>query len=180
MPKDNAARQTEQPATKEIPLCGTCGSDKVVRDAWAVWNVEAQDWELQQVFVDAFCHACEQACGLNWKPRPTETRTDTIRRLNDALRTGESHDGTVVITSGVQAEGPAFVAAARKAVAEFGDFDADNDPHAEHDFGAVTVAGVKLFFKTDYYDLDLSAHSPDPADPNFTRRVLTIMRADEY
>jgi hypothetical protein len=35
---------------KEIPFCGSCGSDKVVRDAWAAWNADAQEWELQEVF----------------------------------------------------------------------------------------------------------------------------------
>ena len=88
---------------------------------------------------------------LEWKPLPYREPCRKIRRLNDALRTGESQDGTVVITSGVQARGPAFVADARKAVADFADFNADNDPHGEHDFGAVTVAGERLFFQDPLY-----------------------------
>lgn len=54
------------------------------------------------------------------------------------------------------------------------------DPHSEHDFGAFTLHGERLFFKIDYYDLGLTAHSPDPADPAVTQRVLTIMLASEY
>jgi len=32
----------------------------------------------------------------------------------------------------------------------------------------------------DYYDRELSMHSPDPADPSITQRVITIMLAEEY
>ena len=55
-----------------------------------------------------------------------------------------------------------------------------NNPYGENDFLAVTVEGEKYFAKIDYYDQGLEMHSPDPADPRVTRRVLTIMQADEY
>ena len=35
-------------------------------------------------------------------------------------------------------------------------------------------------FKIDYYDQNLSMHSPDPADPAITQRVITIMLAEDY
>ncbi len=167
------------PAAAEFPICSACGSERVVRDAWAAWDPNIQDWQLDAVFDYSFCLACEEEAGVEWRSTPLSV-TDRIRMLNDAFRTGRRKDGTLVITAGVQAIGPDFVAEARKAVAAFDDFNADNDPHAEHDFGALTIQGEKLFFKIDYYDLDLSAHSLDATDPLVTRRVLTIMLASEY
>ncbi len=108
------------------------------------------------------------------------TRTARIRRLNDALRTGQSADGIVVATSGVQSRGADFLERAMTSLRSFSEFIEDNDPYGEHDFGAVDVDGEKLFFKVDYFDLAMTAHSPDPADPTVTKRVLTIMLASEY
>ena len=164
----------------EYPVCGTCGSDNVVKDAWGQWNSETQMWKLKDVFDHVFCLACENETQIEWKGIEKETKTDIIRRLNDTLRTGDSTDGKIMITSGVQALGAEFILAARQAVTAFDDFSEDNDPHGEHDFGSLEVAGQKLFFKLDYYDLDLKAHSPDAADPEVTTRVLTIMLASEY
>jgi len=88
--------------------------------------------------------------------------------------------GRVLITAGVSAGGEHFASMALRAVAEFDAFDSDNDPHGEHDFGAVTVAGRRLFFKFDYYDPGYEFGSENPADLSQTRRVLTIMLAEEY
>ena len=63
-------------------------------------------------------------------------------------------------------------------VRDFSDFNKDNDPYGEHDFGSFTVSGVKVFWKMDYYDEALKDWC-DPLRPN-CNRVLTIMRADEY
>ncbi len=121
------------------------------------------------------------AFAASYCPRFSLQRFHRIsNRQNDALRTGKQLNGQIMITSGVQALGSEFVTKARKAVSAFTDFNADNDPHGEHDFGTVTVQGKKLFFKTDAYDLTMSVHSPDPADPQVTKRVMIIMLASEY
>jgi hypothetical protein len=121
-------------------------------------------------------------------PQHQETKTMTsttmstaerIRALNDAFRR-TFVGGAVMITAGVDAMP---VDQRRSLLAKVRAFDAftdDNDPHGEHDFGAVDEGGVRYFFKLDYYDRNTEFGSPDPADPAVTTRVLTIMRADEY
>ena len=111
-------------------------------------------------------------------PFDSDQRTARIRELNDACRAGSG--GRVYVTAGVHALGADFVAAAWAAVAAFADFTPENDPYGQHDFGALTVAGERLFWKIDYYDQALEGHSPDTADPRVTCRVLTIMLASEY
>ncbi len=103
----------------------------------------------------------------------------TIRHLNDQLRQSLA-GGVLVMTAGVIALGQACQVTILQAVAAFDSFDQDNDPYGEHDFGALEIQGERLFWKIDYYDRDLSAYSPDPADPSITTRVLTIMLAQEY
>ena len=107
-----------------------------------------------------------------------------IRLLNDALRTESLPAGLalgrIVITRGVADRGSQFVNRAVRAVREFSDFTENNDPYGEHDFGIFEIDGVSLNWKIDYYDLQLKWHSPDPADPTVTRRVLSILLAEEY
>ena len=65
-------------------------------------------------------------------------------------------------------------------VRNFSQFTPDNDPYGEHDFGAFDHGGERIFWKIDYYDIELEHGSPDPADPEVTTRVLTILLADEW
>ena len=85
-----------------------------------------------------------------------------------------------MITSGIQALGTEGVAHVLAAVAGFDAFTGDNDPHNEHDCAILTVDGHRVMFKIDYYDRDLTHHSPDPSDPTVTERVMTVMLASEY
>lgn len=102
-----------------------------------------------------------------------------IARLNDAFRRSFS-GGRVVMSAGVAALPSVARAALLAAVRGFDRFDADNDPHGEHDFGMVTVAGYRCYWKFDAHHRDLCRHSPDPADPAVTIRVLTLMLAERY
>jgi uncharacterized protein DUF3768 len=65
-------------------------------------------------------------------------------------------------------------------VRSFEKFEEANDPHGEHDFGSFEYSGQTIFWKIDCYDMKLKWGSPDPADPSVTRRVLTILLAEEY
>jgi predicted nucleic acid-binding Zn-ribbon protein len=107
------------------------------------------------------------------------SQTDRIRQLNDAFRQ-TFIGGRVVVTLGVHELRPEANAALIQAVRSFNNFATDNDPHGEHDFGTIVLMGQTFFFKMDYYSPDMQGGSEDPADPEQTTRVLTIMRADEY
>jgi Protein of unknown function (DUF3768) len=109
----------------------------------------------------------------------TESKTDRIRELNDAFRRSFV-GGAVMITQGVEAMPLDQRRSLLQKMRSFDAFSGDNDPHHEHDFGSVDEAGVRCFWKIDYYDRKTEFGSPDPADPAVTTRVLTIMLAEEY
>jgi len=108
-----------------------------------------------------------------------DTKTARIRALNDQLRQNFA-DGIAVMTPGVAALGAEAVARIVKTIGVFDDFCHANDPYEEHDFGSFEADGYLIMFKIDYFDQNLSMHSPDPADPSVTHRVITIMLAEEY
>ena len=107
-----------------------------------------------------------------------------VARLNDAFRASlggaGGPPGRVVVNRAVAASGDGFVARALEAVRAFQAFDPDNDPNGEHDFGAVCVDGVTLWFKIDVYDADYEYGAENPADPVASRRVLTNLLPDDY
>jgi hypothetical protein len=127
---------------------------------------------------------------------PTTEQINAIRRLNDAARSNPGHMSIANVTMGFQALPDADRFAALAAITRFSQFDGDNDPYGEHDFGAVyrlasggwtqdrpedvlTIAQT-VFWKVDCYDNDLMFGSEVPWDETRTKRVLTIMLASEY
>ena len=109
----------------------------------------------------------------------TVSIVERIRELNDDFRR-TFVGGAVMITAGVEAMPDDQRRSLLAKVRAFDAFSEDNDPHGEHDFGAVDEDGVRYFWKVDCYDRATEFGSPDPVDPAVTTRVLTIMRADEY
>jgi hypothetical protein len=65
-------------------------------------------------------------------------------------------------------------------IRKFDNFNNENNPYKERDFGSLKRKGRTIFWKIDYYDNDLKYHSPDNTDPEQTKRVLTVMLASEY
>ena len=92
----------------------------------------------------------------------------TTAERYDVLRT-TFITGKVVMTTGVNALTDEERSEVVEAVQRFKDFNENNDPHKEHDFGKVTVKGVAYFWKID----DYRGHDG-------INLVLTLMRADEY
>lgn len=151
----------------------------MTKDARAGWNSEAGLWELETVLVQEFCHDCAAETTFIWR-RAETVPSQKVRELNDRFRTTAQGNGSMMITSGLQNKGAAFIVAAVNAVRAFDTFSEDNDPWGEHDFGAVEIEGEKVFWKIDYYDPTLTAGSENPANEALTHRVLTIMLPSEY
>lgn len=112
------------------------------------------------------------------------SRTTEIAQLNDAFRRGDPDvSGQRFVTAGVvnllhQLDVSPETLIQR--VAQFDDFTDHSDPHGEHDFGAFEFNGHQMFWKIDAYDQNYATGSDDPTDLSKTRRVLTIMLADEW
>lgn len=119
-----------------------------------------------------------------------------IARLNDLSRRARGVGCTVVATAGFRSLPDTDQSCVRELIETFDDFTEDNDPHGERDFGAIYQLAdgrwtterprvrenerERVFWKLDYYDRELQFASENAANPAITRRVLTIMLADEY
>ena len=123
-------------------------------------------------------------------------QTARIARLNDLARSAMGVACTAVATVGFRSLPASDQSRVRELIETFDAFDDDNDPHGERDFGTIYQLGdgrwttdrprvrdderERVFWKLDCYDRELQFGSEDAANPAVTRRVLTIMLADEY
>jgi hypothetical protein len=100
----------------------------------------------------------------------SDHRADTIRALNDVAR--QTFTGCLVVTTEAFNKFPLTTKAhVLKCVREVQDFEVRD---TEHRYGVIDYQGTEFFFHMAYYDLTLQVHSPDPANPRVTRRVLTV------
>lgn len=110
----------------------------------------------------------------------TDERSNTIAKLNDEFRASIEQGGHFYMTRGVNALPKESKLEILGLVRTFNSFTDDNDPYGEHDFGGFDAKGERIFWKIDYYDKTMKKGSEDPADPEKTTRVLTVMLAREY
>ena len=106
------------------------------------------------------------------------TQTNRIRALNDKLPK-DFNQGHAVMTMGIAALGAEAVARIVQTIEVYDDLCHANDPYEEHDFGSFEAEGHTIFFKINYYDPALTVLSLDPSNPFVTKRVITIMLAEE-
>ncbi len=106
-----------------------------------------------------------------------QNQAKKIAEINDTFRRNGS---IVIITTAVQQLTYAQKSELCRLVSEYDTFNEDNDPYGEHDFGALMYGGRKYFWKIDYYDNRMKRHSDNPANVKCTKRVLTVMLAEEY
>ena len=122
--------------------------------------------------------------------QPEEHQSDLVTCQNDAFRKfacigiepAHPVPGRLVVTPSVISAGDGFVPEALAAVGAQDIFHPEDDPDGQHDFGAVTIQGQKVFWKIDLYeagsDFRYGAEMPD--NPITTVRVLTIMMASDW
>jgi hypothetical protein len=96
-------------------------------------------------------------------------RRDKIVALNDQLRT-TFKGGRVQMTRNVYDLDDRLRGRALCVLARYNRF----DPVSEHDYGVFIFAGFAFEWCIEYRGKDGVDHSPDPADPDRTMRVLTL------
>ena len=114
--------------------------------------------------------------------------TRKVADLNDQLRkdmfTGnmlKKHNlkNKIVLTPGIAGLNLIDKEKVFASVKYYGNFNKNNNPWGEKDFGNFNFKKETFNWKIDYYDNDMKYHSPDKTDPDKTIRVLTIMKAEE-
>ena len=102
-----------------------------------------------------------------------------IETLNDNFRRSFIN-GEVLLSAGIAAMSSEDKANIVALVQNFNDFNEGNDPYSERDWGSFDYKDEKILWKIDYYDLNNQYHSENPANPDITNRILTIMTVFEW
>jgi hypothetical protein len=109
----------------------------------------------------------------------TKERVALIREANDKFRT-TFRGGQVLLTASVTTLPDMVKASALEKVASFQDFNEENDPHFEHDYGSFDHCDREVWWKIEYWNETMDWASDDPADPEKTKRTLTVGLACDW
>jgi|SRR6478609_4597353 len=101
-----------------------------------------------------------------------------IAVLNDRFRQSFK-GGRLIIGDKVRALSQSDQESLFRAIQIFNDFDGENDPYKEHDFGCVWLHNQRYYFQILCYDLQLVARSANPHKITHSRRVLILTHLDE-
>ncbi|UWQ31037.1 DUF3768 domain-containing protein [Leisingera sp. M523] len=102
---------------------------------------------------------------------------EKVRTLNDHFRKA-GKGGVVMISMGIHLLGRATVDTIMKQLGgEAGDASIESDE--DHDIGLLKVNSRIIHWEIDCYNKDFDDMSPDPADPEKTTRVMTVLLSTE-
>ena len=62
-------------------ICRVCKSDDVGRDAWTQWDMESQQWQVQNLMSESFCFKCEGETILDEVRDPQEEEDERMKEL---------------------------------------------------------------------------------------------------
>ena len=62
-------------------ICRVCKSDDVGRDAWTQWDMESQQWQVQNLMSESFCFKCEGETILDRVRDPQEEEDERVKEL---------------------------------------------------------------------------------------------------
>ena len=62
-------------------ICRVCKSDDVGRDAWTQWDMESQQWQVQNLMSESFCFKCESETILDEVRDPQEEEDERMKEL---------------------------------------------------------------------------------------------------
>jgi hypothetical protein len=64
---------------KVMMICGRCGGENVLADAYCSWNVETQEWEVANVFdKGAVCEDCKDDCRIEERELPLSRESSGV------------------------------------------------------------------------------------------------------
>ncbi|GFE67097.1 DUF3768 domain-containing protein [Litoreibacter roseus] len=108
-------------------------------------------------------------------------QNDRFRKASVGVATeGPIPPGRVMMTRGIAEQSDTFKEKLFAAIGAYGTFNEDSDPYGWHEMGVMEIDGVTVWFKLDLYDENYEYGSADPTDPQFTRRVMTLLLPSEY